>query len=83
MNANSTTTPSIVDTGCDSITNRSEIYRGVYYRASINFYAFNAGGSCGITAGINNFIKVCDAEPLRSKSRAEDDFAVDDDDFLS
>lgn len=64
--------------------NTSEIYSGIYGRASINFYAFNTNGNRGIACGLNNIQKLRDGEPLGGKSRAEDDFADDDDDdFLS
>lgn len=59
-------------------------YSGIYGRASINFYAFNTNGNKGIACGLNNLQKLRDGEPLGGKSRAEDDFADDDDDdFLS
>lgn len=83
VNANSATAPGIVDAACQPIIDRSEVYSGVYGRASINFYAFNSGGNRGIAAGLNNLQKLRDGEPLGGKSRAEDDFADDDDDFLS
>lgn len=57
---------------------------GVVDAASINFYAFNTNGNRGIACGLNNLQKLRDGEPLGGKSRAEDDFADDDDDdFLS
>ena len=38
----------------------------------------------GIACGLNNLQKIKGGEPLGGKSRAEDDFAIDDDDdFLS
>lgn len=83
VNANSATAPGIVDTNCQPIIDRSEVYSGVYGRASINFYAFNSNGNRGIAAGLNNLQKIRDGESLGGKSRAEDDFADDDDDFLS
>jgi hypothetical protein len=84
LNANSATSPGIVDADCNPILDRSEVYSGVYGRASINFYAFNSNGNKGIAVGLNNLQKVRDGEPLGGKSRAEDDFATeDDDDFLS
>ena len=53
-------------------------------RASINLYAFNSNGNKGIACGLNNLQKIRDGEPMGSRSRAEDDFATDDDeDFLS
>lgn len=82
VNANSATAPGIVDAACQPIIDRSEVYSGVYGRASINFYAFNSNGNKGIACGLNNLQKIRDGEPLGGKSRAEDDFA-DDDDFLS
>lgn len=42
VNANSATAPGIVDSNLDPILERSEVYSGVYGRASINFYAFNS-----------------------------------------
>jgi len=84
LNANSATAPGIVDANCEPILNRSEVYSGVYGRASINFYAYNSSGNRGIAVGLNNLQKLRDGEPLGGKSRAEDDFATDDDeDFLS
>jgi len=84
VNANSATAPGIVDSTLDPILERSEVYSGVYGRASINFYAFNSNGNKGIACGLNNLQKIRDGESLGGKSRAEDDFATDvDDDFLS
>ena len=84
VNANSSTAPGIVDADCNPILDRSEVYSGVYGRASINFYAFNSNGNRGIACGLNNLQKVRDGEPLGGKTSAEDDFATDnDDDFLA
>lgn len=84
VNANSATAPGIVDADRQPILDRSEVYSGVYGRASINFYAFNSNGNKGIACGLNNLQKISDGEPLGGKSRAEDDFSTeDDDDYLS
>ena len=84
INANSAVAPGIVDADRNPIMTRSEVYSGVYGRASINFYAFNSNGNRGIACGLNNLQKVRDGEPLGGKSRAEDDFATEtDEDFLS
>ena len=84
INANSATAPGIVDADRNPILERSEVYSGVYGRASINLYAFNSNGNRGIACGLNNLQKISDGEPLGGKSRAEDDFNTDDDDdFLS
>lgn len=83
VNANSATAPGIVDADRQPILDRSEVYSGVYGRASINFYAFNSNGNKGIACGLNNLQKIRDGDPLGGKSRAEDDFADGDEDFLS
>lgn len=84
INANSATAPGIVDADRNPILERSEVYSGVYGRASISLYAFNSNGNRGIACGLNNLQKISDGEPLGGKSRAEDDFDTDDDDdFLS
>lgn len=84
INANSATAPGIVDADRQQIIDRSEVYSGVYGRASINLYAFTSNGNRGIACGLNNLQKIRDGEPLGGKSRTEDDFATEeDDDFLS
>ena len=90
INANSATAPGIVDANCNPILERSEVYSGVYGRASISFYAFNSNGNKGIACGLNNLQKLSDGEPLGGRTRAEDDFETEaeaapssDDDFLS
>ena len=83
INANSATAPGIVDASRNPIIEHSEVYSGVYGRASINFYAFNSNGNRGIACGLNNLQKISDGEPLGGKTRAEDDFADEDEDFLS
>ena len=84
VNANSSTAPGIVDADRQPILDTSEVYSGVYGRASINFYAFNSNGNKGIACGLNNLQKIRDGEPLGGKTRAEDDFEDEDgdDDFL-
>lgn len=80
INANSTTAPGIVDADRQEILDHSEVYSGVYGRASISFYAFNSSGNRGIACGLNNLQKIRDGQPLGSRSSAQDDFADDDDD---
>ena len=83
INANSATAPGIVDAARNPIIEHSEVYSGVYGRASINFYAFNSNGNRGIACGLNNLQKISNGEPLGGKTRAEDDFADENEDFLS
>ena len=84
INANSATAPGIVDADRQPILERSEVYSGVYGRASINLYAFNSNGNKGIACGLNNLQLIRVGEPLGGKTSAENDFASDnDDDFLN
>ena len=84
INANSPTAPGIVDEDRNPILTHSEVYSGVYGRASISFYAFNSNGNRGIACGLNNLQKIRDGEPLGGKASAASDFATDeDDDFLA
>jgi hypothetical protein len=84
INANATSAPGIVDADRNPILTRSEVYSGVYGRASISFYAFNSNGNKGIACGLNNLQKMRDGEPLGGKNSAESDFTTDEDaDFLS
>ncbi len=86
INANSPDAPGIVDADRQPILDKSEVYSGVYGRASISLYAFNSNGNRGIACGLNNLQKIRDGEPLGGKASAEDDFADlddDDDDFLN
>lgn len=83
INANATSAPGIVDADLNPILTRSEVYSGVYGRASITFYAFNSSGNKGIACGLNNLQKMRDGEPLGGKASAESDFATDaEEDFL-
>jgi len=79
ISAHSTTAPGIVDAKREPIENRSEVYSGVYGRASITLYAYNHDGVKGISCCLNNLQKLRDGEPLGRLSAAED-FA--DDDYL-
>jgi len=84
LNAKSNDAPGIVDADRNPILTRSEVYSGVYGRASINFYAFNTNGNRGIACSLNHLQKYRDGEPLGGKASAESDFDTDDDeDFLS
>lgn len=84
INANSKDAPQIVDSKVHPILDRSEVYSGSYGKISINFYAFNINGNRGIAAGLGNVQKLRDGEPLGGKSRADEDFEMeDDDDFMA
>lgn len=84
INANSATAPGIVDADRNPVLTRSEVYSGVYGRASITFYSFNSNGNRGIACGLNNLQLLRAGEPLGGKASAESDFASESfDDFLA
>ena len=83
VTASSKVAPGIVDANRQPIVDHSQVYSGVYGRASITFYAFSVDGDRGIACGLNNLQKIRDGEPLATRISAEDDFDdSDDDDFL-
>lgn len=87
MNVSSKTKPNVVDLDLNPIIDAGEVYSGCYARVSLNFFAYNASGNQGISAGLNNVQKVADGEPLGGVgSSPEDDFGDDfedeDDDLL-
>jgi hypothetical protein len=84
INANSKDAPQVVDRSVQTIIDRSEVYSGCYGKVSMTLYAFNVNGNRGIAAGLGNVQKIRDGESLGGRSRAEDDFEIeDDDDFLA
>ena len=84
LNANNTQAPGIVDSNRQPIIERREVYSGCFGRASISFFAFNTNGNKGIACSLNNLQKISDGPALGGHSRAEDDFAdEDEEDFLN
>lgn len=83
INCSTLVKPGLIDAAKKPITDESELYSGCYGRASITFFAYNAGGNKGIAAGLNNLQKLRDGEPLGGRQSAESDFDdefTDDDD---
>lgn len=76
INANSNEKPGIVDADLNPILDRDEFYSGCYGRASITLYPYDASGSKGIAAGLNNVMKLEDGDKLGGSSSAAADFAV-------
>jgi len=85
MNANSSDPVGVVDRANVKITDRSQIYSGVYAKAFVGFFAYNTNGGKGIACGLNHVQKLRDGTPLGGKGNAEDVFdveEVDDDDVI-
>lgn len=87
INAKNPDQPKLFDADCTPVINRSEIYSGIYGRASITFYAYNRNGNKGIACSLLGLQKVSDGKPLGGSVCTADDFDVDDgddgEDFLS
>ena len=87
INAKNADQPRLFDAARNPIIDRSEIYSGIYGRASVTFYAYNHNGNKGIACALNGIQKVADGKPLGGNVCTADDFAVDeedgDEDFLS
>lgn len=67
--------PEIVDVNLNPIINQSEVYSGMYGRASIRFYPYINNGKKGIGCGLGNVQKLRDGTPLAGERRsAADDF---------
>ena len=83
FNANSRQAPQVVDKQVQPILDQTEVYSGCYGRISVNFYGYNSNGNRGVAAGLGNIQKLKDGEALSSRTNAEDDFeVVEDEDFL-
>ena len=68
INANSASAPGIVDADRQPILERSEVYSGVYGRASINLYAFNSNGNSIISRSFETVNLLAASPELRMTS---------------
>ena len=83
INANSIIQPQVVDRNLKFILDHDEVYSGVFARVSLRFYPFNKGGNMGVGCGLLNIQKVADGDRLAgTRSTAQEDFTVLEDDFL-
>lgn len=53
----------------------TDFYSGCYGAAEINFYPYAEGGSKGVTAGLNNVIKLEDGEKMAGGMSADEAFS--------
>ena len=51
-----------------------DFYSGCYGCATVNFFPYNFNGNMGVSAGLNNVIKIEDGERLSGGHSAEEDF---------
>jgi len=83
INANSNIKPGIVNKSVQAIIDQSEFYSGCFGRVSIVFYAYCAEENVGIACGLQNLQKLEEGELLSARSSAEEDFAIEEEDFLN
>lgn len=76
ITASSMQKPQVVDINISPILDATQIYSGMYGRASIRFFPYFNAGKKGIGCGLNHVQKTADGEPLSSVSRPEDDFSA-------
>ena len=80
LRATSSQQPGMVDRRCQTLTDSTQLYSGVWANVDINFYPYN-NNSIGISCGLNNIQKVRDDEAFGGRARAQDVFsAVEDED---
>jgi hypothetical protein len=88
LSVSSKTKPGVVDQDVNPIIDSTEVYSGVYARASINAFPYAVSGSKGVSFGLNHLQKLADGDFLGGRSKAEDDFTAierddeDDDDLI-
>ena len=80
INAKNPDQPKLYDADRNPLIDRSEIYSGIYGRASITFYAYNRNGNKGIACSLLGLQKVADGKPLGGSVCTADDFDIDDGD---
>lgn len=54
LNANNKSRPGVVDADKQEILDPNRIYSGVYGRASLSFYPYDANGNRGVACGLNH-----------------------------
>lgn len=79
MNLKSQFAPQIIDGKRQDIIDESEIYSGVYLRASVRAFAYEMKGNAGVSFGLGNVQKVKDGDKLGGRPKAQNEFqAIDD-----
>ena len=83
ITAQSKMKPGIIDKNKEEILDQSEVYSGMWARATVVPYAYEVKGNAGIGFGLRNIMKIKDDEAFSGRSNPLDDFAdveVDDSD---
>ena len=81
LNASSNRQPGVVGPDAKPLMDQDDAYSGMWGRADINFFPYNAAGNKGVGVGLNNVMKLRDDERLDGRQKAEDafsDYAVEE-----
>ena len=75
--------PLVLDKERNEVTDKKEIYSGVFAQVVLSFYPYNQGGHQGIGAGLLAIRKIKDGKPIGGSSVSDSDFKDDylDDDL--
>lgn len=71
FNATASRKPGVVDKNRQPVEDPEEFYSGCYVQASVTFYAYDAAGSKGVSAGLNNIRVIKKGERLDGRVAAE------------
>lgn len=74
INATNTKQPGVVDKFGNPVIDPDTVYSGCYGLADIQFFPFNASGSVGVGASLQNVMKKKDGERLDGRQSAQEAF---------
>lgn len=64
--------PKVLDANRQEIIDPTEVYSGCYGRVSMTFFAYSGDGKRGVSASLNNVMKVEDGEPLTNMLKGDE-----------
>lgn len=76
LNVSTKLKPEIVDPAGMPILLASDVYSGMYARATIRFFPYSQSGNRGVGCGLGNVQKLADGEPLGGRTSAAEDFGA-------
>lgn len=86
INAKSNRRPHVLDEDNQPLQDKTDVYSGMYGRASLSFFAYAVPGNKGVAAGLEAVKKLRDGEPLVgggvSAASAAAAFADSEDDLI-
>lgn len=75
MGCNSTDQPTVIDRARNPITDKSQVYSGMFAFLSLSIYPYASGGSKGIACTIDHIMKWSDGEKLDGRISVTEAFA--------